>query len=85
MPLDEYIAAAMPSIRLLASIEKSADLVPGSILDANMQGIEGTYGNGDEAAAWAGWIADGFVHEDGSSYTQNERKQLAEKLAPLFA
>jgi hypothetical protein len=84
-PMEEYIAAMQADILLLARIEQTADLAPGSILDAHMQGVENAYSDNCPASAWARWIGDGYEHDDGSTYTPAEIADLRERLAPIFA
>lgn len=81
-PLSHYIKAGLPVLRLFARIERAADLVPGSISEDALAGIENTAAT--RPAAWASWIASGFVHEDGGPYTADERDRLAVRLATII-
>ncbi len=75
--LADYIKAAMPGVRMLAKIEKIANVTPGSL-------IESATLRGGRAGDWAGWIASGYVLESGQPWTDEEEKALARRLRPIF-
>lgn len=85
-PLEDYIAAAMPCVRLVAKIEREADIVPGSIIESMIEGCDEPHESPTvRGKTWAFWIAGGYAHEDGSDYTTDERDALAVQLARVFS
>lgn len=85
-PLADYIKAGMPALRLLAKIEREADVMPGSLIGEAVEGVQCNCTTTlTPAHAWAHWVASNYQHEDGASHTREEEADLAARLAPLFA
>lgn len=85
-PLSYYIKAGMPALRLLARIEREADVMPGSLIGEAIEGVQcNCTSTITPAHAWAHWVASNYQHEDGGPYTREEEADLAARLAPLFA
>ena len=85
-PLAYDSKAGMPALRLLAKIEREADIIPGSLIGAAIEGVQcNCTSTITPAHTWAHWVASNYLHEDGEPYTREEEADLAARLAPLFA
>lgn len=81
-PLSAYLTAGMPTLRLIARIERAAALPPGSIMADFIDGIDAT--NQTMAQSWAEWIVDGNVHDDGTPFSEREESALACRIARIL-
>ncbi len=80
--LADYIKAAMRNVRLLAKIEKTADLPPGSLINEMMDGVVAGHevpGKDCPAFAWA----DSIARASGKPWTGAAVEALARKLKPI--